>query len=98
MTASSSADLKGIAAYIGQGRPGAARRVLQALRETFRFIAENPNVGTRCEKIGAGLRHITGKTPARRYVILFRPTETAGVEIFAVVDGAQDWQSLLGGR
>ena len=40
----------------------------------------------------------TGKSPAQRYVILFRPGGSTGVEIVAVLDGAQDWPSLLGGR
>ena len=98
MTAESSADLRGIAAYIGQDRPGAARRVLQALRETFRRIAANPQVGTSCEEMSPGLRCFTAKSPAHRYVILFRPSDSARVEIVAVLDGAQDWPSLLGGR
>jgi plasmid stabilization system protein ParE len=98
MTADSSADLRGIAAYIGQDRPGAARRVLQALRETFRRIAANPHVGTSCEEMEPGLRCFTAKSPAQRYVILFRPSDSARVEIVAVLDGAQDWPPLLGGR
>jgi hypothetical protein len=37
-----------------------------------------------------------GASPARRYVIIFRPI-SRGVEIVTVVDGARDWESLITG-
>ena len=90
------ADLKSIVGYISRERPAAAKRVLQALRRTFRQLANNPCVGTLREDLGPAVRYITAESPAHRYVVFFRPANTeADVAIFAVIDGSQDWEMLL---
>jgi plasmid stabilization system protein ParE len=94
ISAEASADLHGIAAYIAQDRPAAARRVLKALRDSFRRIASHPTIGTARNDLGPAYRQIVGDGPARRYVIIFRAT-SGDVEILAVVDGSRDWEKLV---
>jgi plasmid stabilization system protein ParE len=61
-----SADLDSIVSYIAQDRPAAARRVLKALRDTFRKIAALPKIGMAREDFGPSYRQIVGIGPARR--------------------------------
>jgi toxin ParE1/3/4 len=89
-------DLLGIARYIARERPRAATRVVEAIRESFRFIAYNPECGSDCTHVRPYLRMFVAKPPANRYAIFFRPIESEGVtEFVAVIDAARDWEELL---
>ena len=97
LTEEAGTDLKTIAAYIAMDRPSAGKRVLKALRDSFRTLARHPRIGTVCEHLGPGMRHFSSTSPAQRYVVLFRPVEVdVCVEIVAVIDSSRDWETLLG--
>lgn len=92
-------DLRSIVAYIGQERPQAAARIIVKLAETFRTLADSPNLGTACEDIGPGVRMFSPEPPAARYVIFFRHAEAPQrVEIVGVIDAARDWSAVMQAR
>ena len=90
--------MRGIASYIAHERPVASRRLLQSFRASFRHLAANPHIGTGCDSVADGLRHITPKGPAHRYVVFFRPAAAeVSVEIVAIIDASRDWATILSG-
>lgn len=89
-------NMAAIADWIRRDRPAAARRVGQKLRNTFRFLAQNPDAGERREDIRRGIRVFVPGAPASRYLIFYQVDDEQGVvEISAVVDGSRDWESLM---
>lgn len=98
LTDQTRADLQGIAQYIGERNLDAALRVLDALNETFSFLAKNPEVGTARDDILKGLRIFSPPRPAHNYVIAYF-LKGSGIEIATVIHGARDWPRLiLGGN
>lgn len=75
LSAEAAEDLRSIGVYIAADRPAAARRVIQAIRKTFKIVARSPYIGESCEYLGFDLRQITATPPARRYIVFFRPLD-----------------------
>jgi toxin ParE1/3/4 len=89
-------DVMEIADFIAQNNLDAALRFLDAIDETFRFLAANPECGEQCEfraSRAQGLRAWTVQE-FHSYVVFFRPIE-AGVEIERVLHGARNIASLF---
>lgn len=87
-------DLDLIADYLSERSPESARRVLIELRNTFRALAENSQLGTRRDDLRPDVRLFTPSRPASNYVIFFYPCP-GGVEISDVVHAAQDWEGTF---
>lgn len=89
-------DVEAIAGYVACERPQVAIRIGARLFRTFQFLAKNPHVGTHCGDIRPGLRVFVPQAPAARYLVFFEHRHAHDVvEIKAVIDGAQDWASIL---
>lgn len=89
LTNMAEADLARIWLYIAEDRPTAADRQIAKLREAFRFLAKNPNVGEPRPKLGPRMRVFSVKG----YVIYFH-TVNDGIEIVRVVHGAREIRDL----
>jgi toxin ParE1/3/4 len=83
-------DLDDIYQYIAQDSRRNARRMLSRLRERFRLLAKNPEMGERRDDLMPGLRCLT----LGMYVIFFR-AKPYGVEIARVIHGARDIDKLF---
>lgn len=91
-------DLRAIALYIGRqaGRPAtaakAAREINTKCDEYATAFATGSAIGTRRPELGENYRVLSHK----RWVVIFRPID-GGIEVLRVVDGAQDYPTLIGG-
>jgi plasmid stabilization system protein ParE len=84
-------DLNGVWDYIAKDNLSAADRVLQEIRETMAFLAENPELGH--------IRKDLTSRPVRfwriySYLIVYSP-ETRPMEVVRVLSGYRDVASLL---
>ncbi len=81
-------DLINIWLYIADDNPTAADRVLNAAKETFEIIADNPKVGKVFQSKRAKLKGIRffqiNKFP--KYIVYYKPFEK-GFEIIRVLHG-----------
>jgi len=89
-------DLYDLAEYISRDDLDAAIRFLDAVEETFRFLAESSDVGNPCHfrrPTLAGMKrwHVRGFP---KHLIFYFATEDE-VEIVRVLHAARDWQSIL---
>jgi toxin ParE1/3/4 len=84
------ADLNDILEFIARDKPTAAINWVQRIRETFEFIAQNPDCGERRPefKTGEFRSSLIGK-----YVVFYRAI-SEGVEIARVVRGERDVRNL----
>lgn len=83
-------DLVGIADYIAQDKPEAARRWIQGIRETCETLATHPEMGELRSDFGvASCRSLS----VGNYVVFFRPVES-GIEVARVVHGSRDMRNL----
>ena len=77
--------------YLEKQTPSGARTVARELREAFRLLGRNPDIGHRREDL-------TDKTlrfwPVRSYLIVYRPA-TRPLQIVAVLHGARDVANIL---
>jgi toxin ParE1/3/4 len=85
LSPAATADLEGIAAFLDEHAPHATTRVLVALRDSMRGIAENPGRGRR--------RTDLSNEPVRfvvvwSYLVVYRTTDP--VEVVRVLHGARD--------
>jgi toxin ParE1/3/4 len=87
-------DLVEIAGSLGERNPSAADRVIEALSDTFRQLAQSPRMGTIRDDIRPNLRIFSPSRPAHNYVVLFYPIPE-GVEIAGVYHAAQDWPAIF---
>ncbi len=76
--------LRGIAAYIRQRNPAAARRVIRRIREAIQLLGKFPEVGHAGTR--SGTQEIVG--PGLPYIIVHR-VDPEGVTVLAVYHGAQ---------
>jgi toxin ParE1/3/4 len=83
-------DLKGIYRHVAQDSPSAAKRLRDALYESFRLLAKQPLLGQTCPNLRRGLRAFT----VMSYVIFYVTTEQ-GIQIERVLHGARDIESLF---
>jgi plasmid stabilization system protein ParE len=89
-------DIKSIVSWIKRDRPAAAQRVNAKLRATFQFLAANPLAGERRDDLRPGIRVFVPGPPASRYVIFYmESSDSIGVEIATVIDGARDLPNIL---
>ncbi|HVC92712.1 MAG TPA: type II toxin-antitoxin system RelE/ParE family toxin [Pirellulales bacterium] len=84
-------DLEEIHDYIAHDKPGAATKLVKTIEKKFETLARFPELGSRCDYIGTGLR----LTSCGTYVIIYSVTP-AGVEIARVVQGNRDLPWALG--
>ncbi len=97
VTRDARADVAAIGSYVAKHNPSAAKRVVRAIRETFEFLAENPDVGTACDEWLPRGRMFTARKPASNYVVFFIPKK-GRIDIVAVLHGARDLPAELGAR
>jgi plasmid stabilization system protein ParE len=91
LTAAARADLFEIAEFIRQDSPGAARRVVESLREAMAKLAGMPEMGHVREDLArVSLRF----WPVYSYLIIYRP-ESRPLQILRILHGARDVRSLL---
>jgi plasmid stabilization system protein ParE len=88
------ADLEGIASYLQQRSPTAARRVIGALQDTFELLARNRQMGTSLDEIRPGLRLSISRRPADKCVVLHYSVAD-GILISDVIHSARDWVGML---
>jgi toxin ParE1/3/4 len=88
------ADLKEIAGYLGQRSSAAASTVLEALQQTFRTLADDPELGERRDDLHPGIRMFVPAKPAQRYVVFYYFREST-LEISDVIHSARDWVGLF---
>lgn len=88
--------LLAMAEFIARDDLDAAIRFLDAVEETFRYLAESPDVGNPCHFRRAALTglkrwHVRGFP---KHLIFYFASETE-VEIVRVLHAARDWETLL---
>jgi plasmid stabilization system protein ParE len=91
-------DLVEIAEYILLDNPVASRSVIQAIRDTFLLLAEQPILGTEYHPIRRILRGIRMfvVTAYPNYLIYYRPLPLdAGVRILYVLHAARDARNFV---
>jgi toxin ParE1/3/4 len=89
-----SGDVEEIANYLVSQSPGAARRIVLELKATFKVLAANPELGSRCEDLRPGIRQFVPSRPANKYIVFYYSLAD-GVEISDVIHSARDWQSMF---
>jgi len=90
-------DLIQQAEFISRDSLDAALRFLDAAERTFKFLATNPEVGQLCqfpqtECAGVRVWPIDG---FRNHLVFYQPT-VAGIDVWRVLHGARDLDSLFG--
>ena len=91
-------DLEELADFLRGISVEVAQRFVEASDKTFRFLAENREVGQQCSFADprlSGMRvwQIQG---FRNHLVYFRPTDD-GIEIIRVLHGARDIDQLFSG-
>jgi toxin ParE1/3/4 len=87
------ADFEAIADFIGveQMRPYTAVGVLEGIVAKCDYYADNPMLGMPYPSLGLECRLFRFK----RYLIFYRPIST-GIELLRIIDGARDFEEVLG--
>lgn len=80
------AHMNEIGDYIARENPGAARRVIRAIRQAIDLLSDNPEMGRRGHV--EGTREIV--IPRLPFYAAYRVTTTA-IEVFAVIHTARQW-------
>lgn len=88
------ADLDAIADYLRERDSGAARSVMMALRDAFRYLADNSGSGTARDDLHPHLRVYSPGRPARNYALFFY-RRSDGIEISDIVHAARDWEGMF---
>lgn len=83
-------DLIDISKYLARNNPDAMVRIMKAIRDKFRFLAQFPQTGRERNDMLLYLRTF----PAGKYVIYYQPIGE-GVEILRVRHGAEDVSDLF---
>jgi toxin ParE1/3/4 len=85
-------DLLDIWAYVAENSPRAADRLLLRIDEECQLLSENPLLGELVEQYRPGLRRFV----VGNYLIFYHALpEGDGIEVFRILHGARDIQSLL---
>lgn len=84
-------DLADIYSYIANDNVSAARRLIEALHAAFRMLADAPELGTLCPEYR--LKSVRTFS-VRSYVVFYKHLD-GGIEVFRVLHGARDIDSLL---
>jgi plasmid stabilization system protein ParE len=94
LSPSALADLREIEDYLAERSADTADRVVDALFDTFRTLARNPDLGTHVTGGRRGLKVKLAAKPAHKYLILFY-TESKGVMISHVLHSARNWTDSI---
>ena len=89
-TETSRNDIEDIWQYIAENNPQAANDFLSQLKNKFEFLADDPKAGRERQDVMLELRSF----PHKRYIIFYFPTDE-GIEIFRVVHGSRDIETLF---
>ena len=84
-------DLDGIGAFIATRSPVAALRVIDAIDQKCRLLAETPGMGRARPELRPDLRSF----PVGRFLIFYRPMAEDGIEIVRIVRGGRDLAALF---
>ena len=90
-------DIEGSIDYLLSERPDVAPRFVEACRETFELIAEQPGIGRRYEPIDArleGIRVFPVTDPFGNWLVFYRELSSI-VHIERVLHGARDIPAAL---
>lgn len=83
-------DLDEIWDYVAQDNPDAADRLIDAIEEKCRLLADYPKLGTNCDNLHPNLRFLA----IGKYLLFYLPLEN-GIELVRVLHGARDLESLF---
>lgn len=83
-------DVLAIWQHIAEDNCAAADRLIDQFTATYEQLTRSPRIGLNLNSLRSGLRAF----PVGKYVVFFRATPD-GVEIYRVLHGSRDWQSLL---
>ena len=83
-------DIESIWQYIAENNPQAANNFLLQLKDKFELLANTPKIGRLRQDVMLELRSF----PYKKYVIFYFPTDE-GIEIFRVVHGSRDIETLF---
>jgi len=83
-------DIETISDYFVQYSVNSARKFIKDLMQKFQLLADNPKIGRAHDEHILNLRSF----PYKDYVIFYFPNEN-GVEIYRVLHGARDIDSLF---
>ena len=83
-------DLEDIFSFLAQFNIESARQVIEQLAEKFNLLAQSPRLGRVQDNFILNLRSF----PHKNYIIFYFPIEN-GVEIYRVLHGARDIDSLI---
>lgn len=87
-------DLQAIYRYIRQDDEAVARRFLEAVYDSFEFLAENPLIGrSRPEFDHSGLR--SWRVQGFRNYLIFYCTGTDRLQIWRVLHGSRDLHAVM---
>ena len=89
-TETSEKDIENIWEYIAENDLQAANSFLVQIKEKFQLLAENKKLGREIHQLMINLRAF----PHKRYMIFYFPTDE-GIEIFRVVHGSRDIETLF---
>lgn len=84
------ADLDEIWDRVAEDNPEAARKLVQALMERCRLLAESPLIGRARPELGVRVRSF----PHGRYLLLYRPLED-GIELLRVAGPGRDVDAMF---
>jgi toxin ParE1/3/4 len=76
--------------HIAADNVGAADRMAKLFKKTLETLVRSPRVGATLSHLRAGLRAF----PVRKYVVFFLPTD-GGIDVYRVMHGARDWQTII---
>jgi len=88
------ADLEEISVFLSNRSTSAADRVIDAIRDTFRLIARDREIGTCLESMRPGLRMSLASKPADKFIVFYYLVAD-GVMISRVLHSARDWPEML---
>jgi toxin ParE1/3/4 len=89
-------DLENIWTFIALDNPDAADRVIEAVYDTCRLLAENPEIG-RIRKLSSSPKEIRSflVTEFSNYIVYYRPVSD-GVQVLRVLHGSRDHGRMFG--
>jgi toxin ParE1/3/4 len=83
-------DVLDIWGFIAEENPAAADRLVDQFTATCEQLSRHPRIGQNLHSIRPNLRAFA----VGRYIIFFSPIDD-GIEVYRVLHGSRDWQSLL---
>jgi toxin ParE1/3/4 len=91
-------DIVAIADYLTQRSVSAALRFLDALDETCKILADQPELGGLCELESPDLGAVRlWQVKGFRNYLLFYRAEDYGIDVLRVLHAARDWEAVLRG-